>query len=73
MAQIADEKVQLAQVESALVTKYGDHIPPELISAYVREGLAEFADARIRTFLPVLLHKRMTDRLRHAGGLADVG
>ncbi len=66
MASIADENVQLAQVESALVTKYGDHVPPEQISAYVQEGLAEFEHARIRTFLPVLLQKRLTDRLRHS-------
>jgi len=64
MASIADEKVLIAQLESDLVTKYGDHVAPEQISAYVREGLAEFEHARIRTFLPVLLHKRLSDRLR---------
>lgn len=64
MALIADEQAQVAAVESALVSKYGDRIPPEQISADVRAGLAEFDGARIRTFLPVLLHKRLTDRLR---------
>lgn len=64
MAQITDEGSQLAQVERALVSKYGDRVPPEQISADVQAGLAEFADARIRTFLPVLLQKRLTDRLR---------
>lgn len=64
MALIADEQSQLDQVERALLTKYGDRVPPEQISADVRAGLAEFADARIRTFLPVLLQKRLTDQLR---------
>ena len=65
MALIADEGSQLAQVESALVSKYGDRVPAEQISADVQAELAEFEGARIRTFLPVLLQKRLTDRLRH--------
>ncbi len=65
MAQIADEGSQLAQVESALVSKYGDRVPAAQISADVQAELAAFDGARIRTFLPVLLQKRLSDRLRH--------
>lgn len=64
MPQIADESNQLAQVERDLIRKYGDRIPAELIGAYLREAADAFAGARIRSFVPVLLHKQLDARLR---------
>ena len=61
-----DEAVQLRTVEAALRRRFAGQVPEETISREVDEGLREFTGARVRTFIPVLLQKRVTDRLRHA-------
>jgi hypothetical protein len=61
-----DEAVQLRTVEAALRRRFAGQVPDETISREVDEGLQEFSDAPVRTFIPVLLQKRITDRLRQA-------
>ncbi|MCU1591787.1 MAG: hypothetical protein JWP11_3043 [Frankiales bacterium] len=61
-----DETVQLRTVEAALRRRFAGQVPDETISREVDEGLQEFSDAPVRTFIPVLLQKRITDRLRQA-------
>jgi hypothetical protein len=61
-----DEAVQLRTVEAALRRRFAGQVPDETISREVDEGLREFTGAPVRTFIPVLLQKRVTDRLRHA-------
>ena len=61
-----DEAVQLRTVEDALRRRFAGQVPEETISREVDEGFREFHGARVRTFIPVLLQKRVTDRLRHA-------
>lgn len=66
MAMVLDEKAQLRAVEEALARKFSGQIADEQIHHEVEVGISEFRDARIRTYIPVLLQKRVTDRLRHA-------
>ena len=61
-----DEAVQLRTVEDALRRRFAGQVPEETIAQEVDAGLQEFTGARVRTFIPVLLQKRVTDRLRHA-------
>jgi hypothetical protein len=61
-----DEAVQLRTVEAALKRRFAGRVPDETISREVHEGLREFTGAPVRTFIPVLLQKRVTDRLRRA-------
>lgn len=61
-----DEAVQLQTVEAALQRRFAGQVPEETIHREVDAGLAEFTGAPVRTFIPVLLQKRVTDRLRHS-------
>jgi hypothetical protein len=61
-----DEADQLRSVEDALKRRFAGRVPDETISREVDEGLREFTGAPVRTFIPVLLQKRVTDRLRRA-------
>ena len=67
MAMVMDESAQLVAVEQALTRKFGGRIDDRRIHREVEVGMQEFRDAPIRTYIPVLLQKRVTDRLRHAG------
>ena len=64
MGLINDEKSQLQRVESVLLSKFGDRVPPDAICAEVEAAMHDFDGARIRTYVPVLLQKRVTDVLR---------
>jgi len=61
-----DEAVQLKTVRAALQRRFAGQVSDEAISHEVDQGLAEFSGAPVRTFIPVLLQKRVTDRLRRA-------
>lgn len=60
-----DEAGQLRTVEAALQRRFAGRVPDETITREVSRGLEEFSEASVRTFIPVLLQKRVTDRLRH--------
>ena len=62
--QQVDEAVQLSTVRAALQRRFGDRVSDEVIRLEVDQGLEEFSGASVRTFIPVLLQKRVTDRLR---------
>jgi hypothetical protein len=59
-----DEAAQLQGVEEALQRRFAGRVPDETIAREVDAGLQEFSGARVRTFIPVLLQKRVTDKLR---------
>jgi hypothetical protein len=61
-----DEAHQLRTVEAALKRRFAGQVPDETISREVDEGLQAFTGAPVRTFIPVLLQKQVTDRLRRA-------
>lgn len=63
MSLILDEKAQLERVEKDLLRTFRA-LPETVVCQEVRAGMADFADARIRTYIPVLLQKRVKDRLR---------
>lgn len=58
------EADRLDLVETLLVRRFGDRLPVETIRAEVRSGMTRYRDARVRTFIPVLLQREVTDRLR---------
>jgi len=62
--QRVDEAVQLSTVRAALQRRFGGRVSEETIALEVDQGLAQFSDASVRTFIPVLLQKQVTDRLR---------
>ena len=64
MGFLDDDQAQIQRVETTLLTKFGESVPRETICAEVASAMQEFADARIRTYVPVLLQKRVTDQLR---------
>lgn len=66
LAPHVDEAVQVRTVKAALQRRFAGQVPEETISREVDQGLAEFSGAPVRTFIPVLLQKRVTDRLRRA-------
>jgi hypothetical protein len=59
-----DEAVQLRTVKAALQRRFAGEVPDEVIASEVDQGLEEFSEATVRTFIPVLLQKRVTERLR---------
>jgi hypothetical protein len=59
-----DEAVQLRTVKAALQRHFAGRVSDETISREVEQGLEEFSEAPVRTFVPLLLQKRVTDRLR---------
>ena len=61
-----DEEVQLRSVEAALRRAFAGRVPDETITREVHEGLREFSGASVRTYIPVLLQKRVAERLRQA-------
>ena len=62
--QQVNEAVQLSTVRAALQRRFGDRVSDDVIRLEVDQGLEEFSGASVRTFIPVLLQKRVTDRLR---------
>ena len=63
MGLVLDENAQLARVEQDLLSRF-EHVPHPVVCAEVQAGLHEFDGARIRAFVPVLVQKRVRDRLR---------
>lgn len=63
MAARQTEQAQLEQVTRDLQRDFGQ-LPESVVSSEVRQALTAFEGARIRTFVPVLLHKQVKDRLR---------
>lgn len=61
-----DENQQVQTVEAALQHRFAGRLTPAAISKAVSQGLAEFSEAPVRTFVPLLLQKRVTDRLRQS-------
>ena len=63
MSVTVDEQGQLRRLEAELQSRYR-HLPPDLVTEQLRASLAEFGDARIRNYVPVLLGRRAAERLR---------
>ncbi|GAC1444198.1 MAG: hypothetical protein NVS3B26_12880 [Mycobacteriales bacterium] len=59
-----DEALALSTVRAALQRRFAGRVSDEVIRIEVDQGLAEFSGASVRTFIPVLLQKKVTDRLR---------
>jgi hypothetical protein len=65
---VVDEQTQVRAVLTALVQRFGEEVPQERIQAVVDQAATElYAGARVRTFVPVLIERRVKTRL-----LADI-
>jgi len=61
-----DEEARIAGVVGRLTASLGDDVDRQEVEAEVRRCFANWQDARVREFLPVLAEKAARDRLRLA-------
>jgi hypothetical protein len=59
-----DDAAQLLSVEELLIASFADRLPRDVIAAELERTRQEYADSRVRTFIPVLVQRRVTDNLR---------
>lgn len=64
MALQTDERTQVSHVADALVAQFAGRVPAEDVRGRVAAELERFSGARIRTYLPVLLQRRVARDLR---------
>ena len=58
------EESQIEAVEHALVDTYGNRVEPPRIHAELMNALEQFSDARIRTYVPLLVQHDAAVRIR---------
>ncbi len=61
-----DLETALQRVTARLVRRFGERVDPTLVEATVRGCAAEFADATVLDFVPVLVERRSVERLNAA-------
>ena len=67
MPVIDDEEHQIRLVEADLWHRFEGSLSRDQISAEVATAAADlYADARVRSFVPVLVQRRVSERLRAA-------
>jgi hypothetical protein len=60
-----DEQAQIRSVEMTMLQRFAGRVPEDVVHAEVELAASMlYGDARIRTFLPVLVERRVKDRLR---------
>ncbi|GAC1445403.1 MAG: hypothetical protein NVS3B26_21900 [Mycobacteriales bacterium] len=59
-----DETTAFQDIERRLLTQFGTVVPKEVIALELRCGMAALSEARIRTYLPVLVQRRVADQLK---------
>jgi len=64
VADAVDEDAQIHSVEEALARKFEGRVDRSTIQREVRRSMASFGDARVRTFVPVLVQRLAADALR---------
>lgn len=63
---IDSEERQIQLVGTELFRRYGDELGRERVCQEVERAASElYAQARVRTFVPVPVQRRASDRLRH--------
>ncbi|HWC33811.1 MAG TPA: hypothetical protein VG650_03175 [Mycobacteriales bacterium] len=55
---------QLETVEATLSARFGELVSRDQVHRAVEAAATGFADARVRTFVPVLVQRQVSDRLR---------
>lgn len=64
MALASSESDQIQLIETSLIEKYQDHVPTTVIVDSVSLVASTLQDARIRTYVPVLIRRAAEDRVR---------
>jgi hypothetical protein len=58
------EAAELVSIERKLVAEFGPALGPEVVTQCIAEAVACFADARVRTYVTVLIQREATEQLR---------
>lgn len=58
------EKRDVDLVTGLLLARMSVAVPPATVREYVRQGFADFADARVTDYVPVLVEHRVRMQLR---------
>ncbi len=64
---VDDEKRQLEHARQALVEEFAGQLPREQVEQRFGSIVEQFATAPVRSFVPVLVHRRTREHLKHAG------
>jgi hypothetical protein len=68
MAEVVEETAQIHSVEEALARQFEGTVDRSVVQREVRRSMSAFADARVRTFVPVLVQRLAAQALRAQGG-----
>lgn len=60
-----NEESQIRSVEDSLLRRFEGRVPRTTVQSEVAATFQSFRDARIRTYVPVLVQREATNRLRH--------
>ena len=63
---VTDEAAQLTSIEDALARQFDGRVDRDRIRQEVRRGVEHFKDAKVRTFVPVLIQREAAQSLRLA-------
>lgn len=61
---LEDEQRQLDSARQALVAEFAGRVPADAVEQRFAELVAEFHAAPVRSFVPVLVQRRVRERLR---------
>lgn len=64
---LSNEAGQMRSIEEQLIRTFGNRLDKDTICNEVAAAVDELSDARVRTFLPVLVQRRASERLRRLG------
>lgn len=62
---VARSDIDLENIVLRMSRRFG--VAESVVRAYVNEVAATFSNARIRSFVPILVEREIRDILRHAG------
>jgi hypothetical protein len=60
---VLDDQTQLLRAREAALAKYADLTDPAVVAAHFDAIVEEFAEAPIRTYVPVLAERRLREVL----------
>ena len=60
---MSDDARQLERARTEVLRKYAGRSSSEAVATTFDQVVAEFADARVRAFVPVLVERRVRERL----------
>lgn len=65
-----DERRQIESLRAEVLREYGQQLGERAVAERFNAIVADFDDARVRTFVPLLAQRRLHQELRQAAGSA---